>query len=48
MTAPRKSKTIDNDRELDRAIQADFEHDYYEDRLDEVPPICEGLGYEIE
>lgn len=38
MNAPRKSKTVDLDQELDKAIQSDFEHHYYEERLECVPP----------
>lgn len=48
MNAPRKSKTVTDDLEIAKAIQADFEHEYYEEHLESVPVITEGLGYENE
>lgn len=48
MTAPRKTKTIDN-HELYKSLDADFQHEYYEaEHLESVPPIIEGLGFELE
>lgn len=48
MNAPRKSKTI-SDQELDRALDADFEHSYFdEEHMEFVPTVCEGLGTDFE
>lgn len=45
MNAPRKSKTV-SDREINKTIDTDFEHGYYEEHMDAVPTIFEGLGDE--
>lgn len=48
MKAPRKSKTV-SDKELDRALDADFEHSYFdEEPMEFVPTVFEGLGTDFE
>lgn len=49
MNAPRKSKTVNDELELAKSIDADFQHEYYEaEHLESVPSIIEGLGYDLE
>jgi hypothetical protein len=42
---PKKiAKQVNEEREIEKMQQADFEHSYYETRLDHVPDVVEGLG----
>lgn len=41
---PRKSKTVNEETQISKMIDADFEHDYFEERLESIPPITEGTG----
>lgn len=45
MNAPRKAKKV-SELDLDKALQADFEYDYFEEHMESVPSIMEGLGYD--